>query len=182
MTNICISNLNKNEENWGSVDGYADYEVSWLGRVRHAATKVIVEQRTSTYGYSMAHLYKNGKGKPHYVHRLVASTWVANSSEKPCVDHIDGNRANNNYENLRFATYAENSQNRKKLTNTTNTTSIYKGVCFKPASKKWNARININKKEKFLGSYESEEEAAKAYNEAAVELFTDFAKLNITED
>ena len=88
MTNICTSNLNKNEENWGSVDGYKDYEVSWLGRVRHAATKVIVEQRIATIGYAMVHLHKNGKGKPHYVHRLVAITWVANPLEKRCVDHI----------------------------------------------------------------------------------------------
>ena len=68
MTNICISKLNKNEEKWGSVDGHADYEVSWLGRVRHAGTKIIVEPHTATIGYLTVYLYKNGKGKQHYVH------------------------------------------------------------------------------------------------------------------
>ena len=82
-----------------------DYEVSWLGRVRHAATKAIVEPRNSTGGYLRVYLYRNGKGKQVDVHRLVAGTWVPNPLEKRCVDHIDGNRKNNNYENLRFATH-----------------------------------------------------------------------------
>ena len=128
MTNICTSNLNKNEENWGSVDGNASYEVSWHGRVRHAGTKLIVEPHTATSGYLTVYLYKNGKGKQHHVHRLVASTWVANPLEKRCVDYIDCNRQNNNYENLRFATDTENQQNKKKQTNTS---SIY------TARKKW---------------------------------------------
>ena len=179
MTNICISNLNKNEEHWGSVDGHADYEVSWLGRVRHAGTKVIVEPRTATLGYLTVYLHKNGKGKQHYVHRLVASTWTPNPFEKRCVDHIDGDRTNNHHENLRFATHMENSRNRKKQNNAS---SIYKGVFFKTARKKWEAQIKINKKVKFLGHYESEKEAAKAYNEAAVEHFGDYAKLNKIED
>ena len=163
----------------GGVDGYMDYEVSWRGRVRHATTMIIVEPRTATHGYLTVYLHKNGKGKQQYVHRLVASTWTPNPFEKRCVDHIDGDRTNNNYENLRFATDTENQQNKKKQTNTT---SIYKGVYFKTARKKWDARIKINKKVKFLGNYESEEEAAKAYNEAAVEHFGKYAKLNKIED
>ena len=119
MINICTSNLNKNVEYWGGVDGYMDYEVSWRGRVRHAATKLIVEPRTNTSGYLRVYLYRNGKGKQVDVHRLVAGTWVANPLEKPCVDHIDGNRKNNNYENLRFATHTENNRNKSKTTNAT---------------------------------------------------------------
>ena len=157
MINICTSNLNKNEENWGSVDGHADYEVSWLGRVRHAGTKLIVEPRTATIGYLTVYLYKNGKGKQHYVHRLVANTWVANPLEKRCVDHIDGNRKNNNYENLRFATHTENNRNKSK---TLNATSKYYGVSWSKRSKTWLVHIRYDNKTRHLGLFENEREAA----------------------
>lgn len=58
-------------------------------------------------GYHKIHYHK----KPYYVHRLVAETFIPNPENKPCVDHIDRNPANNHVDNLRWVTYSENNYN-----------------------------------------------------------------------
>ena len=120
-----------------------------------------------------------GKVKSFSVHVLVAREWVEHPDKKRCVDHIDGNKANNHYENLRWATHSENSRNQK---NQINKSSVYKGVCLPSKSKKWVAHITVNHKLQHLGVFVNEREAAEAYNVAAVEFYKEFARLNIFED
>ena len=112
--NVNISNLDTTIEHWASIDGYLNYQVSWFGRVVNTKTGRILKPGTSGPGYLYVILNKNGKPKIHYIHKLVAREWVPNPSEKRCVDHIDGSRTNNHWENLRYATHSENSRNRKK--------------------------------------------------------------------
>ena len=166
-----------NRERWKSVNGYADYEISSCGRVRNATTERMLKPSDS--GYQVINLRKNGKSKTHYVHRLVAEAFVDNPAEKRCVDHIDGNRTNNNCENLRYATHSENSMNQRIQTNTS---SRYKGVCLDKRKNKWMARINTNNKNVFIGYFTNEREAGEAYNVAAVALHKNFARINILED
>ena len=64
----------------------------------------------------------------------------------------------------------------------TNTSSVYKGVCFYKPLQKWGARIRINAKQKHLGYFTNEREAAEAYNTAAIEHYGDYAKLNDFEN
>ena len=171
---VNTNELPKNSEHWASIDGYLNYEVSWFGRVRNATTGRIFKGGL-TKGYRTVCLSKEGRIKTHTVHVLVAREWVPNPENKRCVDHIDGDKANNNWENLRYATHTENSRNPKIQTNTS---SVYKGVYLHKPTKKWMAYIRINKKLKNLGYHASEREAAKAYNKAALEHFGIFAKLN----
>ena len=110
---IATENLASNSEHWASIDGYRNYEVSWFGRVRKIDTSRILKNSLNKSGYFVVGLSKNKKQKTHYIHQLVAREWVSNPEEKRCVDHIDGNRANNHHENLRYATHAENSRNMK---------------------------------------------------------------------
>ena len=117
--------------------------------------------------------------KTHKIHQLVAREWVDNPDGKSCVDHIDCDRANNNFENLRYATHSENSQNQKKQSNTS---SIYKGVYLHKPTQKWMAYIGLNRKLKNLGYYETEREAAEAYNVAATLHYKEFARLNEFDD
>jgi len=92
------------------------------------------------------------------------------------IDHIDHDGLNNQKSNLRFCTNSENMMNRRKQKNTL---SIYKGVTFHKRNNKWMAQIRINGKIIHLGYFDVETEAAKAYNAKAIELFLEFANLNI---
>ncbi len=165
-----------NRETWKSVNGFANYEISRCGRVRNATTERMLKTTTNAGDYQVINLTKNGKSKTHYVHRLVAEAFVDNPAEKRCVDHIDGDRKNNNCENLRYATHSENSMNQRIQTNTS---SRYKGVCLDKRRNKWMARINTISKTVFLGYFANEREAGLAYNRAAVDLHKEFARLNI---
>lgn len=90
------------------------------------------------------------------------------------VDHIDRDSTNNKIENLRAAT---RSQNQKNRTSAKNSTSKHLGV--HQHCEKWQSAININGKKVHLGSFKTEEEAAIAYNNAAVKYHGDFANINI---
>ena len=98
--NINTGNLESNRAQWASIDGYRNYEVSWWGRVRNIKTARILKAGAAR-GYLFVGLCRNGVRKTHYIHKLVAREWVPNPDDKRCVDHIDGNRTNNHYENLR---------------------------------------------------------------------------------
>lgn len=89
-------------------------------------------------------------------------------------DHIDGNKINNQKNNLRSALKVQNQGNRKPQKGT----SKFKGVCWNKENKNWRAGIRVNKKSKCLGSFKNEADAARAYNIAAKEYFGDFAKVN----
>lgn len=95
------------------------------------------------------------------------------------VDHINGDPTDNRKCNLRICDKgAQNAINRPKQKN--NTTG-YKGVFFRKDSKKYRAAIRVNQKLIHLGQFESAEEAAKCYNEAALKYFGEFAYLNKLE-
>ena len=177
--NINIANLDTTLEHWASIDGYLNYQVSWWGRVTNTKTGRILKPGTSTPGYLIVILSKNGKVKIHYIHKLVAREWVPNPEGKRCVDHRDGDRTNNHFENLRYATHSENNRNAK---NRTDGTSVYKGVNYQTQAKKWKAQIGFNRQRIYLGIFPSEREAAEAYNTAATEHFGIFAKLNEFND
>ncbi len=119
------------------------------------------------------------RSEMHKIHKLVAREWVPNPENKRCVDHIDGDRTNNNYENLRHATSAENSMNRKK---SSDRSSVYKGVSIYKPTNKWQTFIWINGSNKLLGYYATEREAAEVYNAAAIGFYKEFARVNIFED
>jgi hypothetical protein len=89
------------------------------------------------------------------------------------LDHKDRNGLNNQKSNLRIGTYSQNMANRSSWGR-----SKYKGVSFHIRLKKWVATININKKQKHIGSFETEIEAAQKYNEYAKIHHGEFANLN----
>ena len=94
------------------------------------------------------------------------------------VDHINGDSLDNRRANLRLATQSQNCCNKKKRKNTS---SIFMGVCFEKAKNKWCARIRHSGKRIFLGRFDSEIDAAKAYDQAAKKYHGEFARLNFTE-
>lgn len=100
-------------------------------------------------------------------------------------DHIDRNKLNNQKSNLRPCSCAQNQYNRGKIKS--KATSKYKGVHFDCARKKWMARIHfINilgpSRSKYLGRFAIEEDAARAYDEAAKQHFGEFAVFNFPKE
>ena len=157
------------------VEGYDNYFISNFGNIKNSKTNRIMKQRTRKDGYKDINLCKNGNVNKFRVHRLVAIAFLENPENKPKIDHIDNNTANNNVKNLRWATSKDNSANRgKQISNTTG----FKGVSFYKPLKKYSVFININSKKKHLGYYETAEEASKVYEAKAKEIHKEFYNKN----
>ena len=153
---------------------YKDGELYWkVAKGR----RVKIGDRTGTIqrdGYRATMV----NGKLYRTHRLI---FLYHHGYLPkFLDHIDGNPANNNITNLRAATFSQNQRNRKKgkFYKGKPTSSIYKGVTWDKGAKKWMVQIMINDKNKYCGYFDSEIEAAKTYDKAAIEAFGEFAKIN----
>lgn len=94
------------------------------------------------------------------------------------IDHETRNPSNNTA--IRLATHSQNHANKdkQKTYKGQKTSSIYKGVHWYKQYSKWVAVLWVQNEQKFLGYFEKEKEAAKAYNKAAMEHFGEFARLN----
>lgn len=129
----------------------------------------------SSKGYAKTRINSsNGEANYQYMHRLILGI----KDSKIWVDHINGNRLDNRKENLRICSTYENAWNSKK---SVNKTSIYKGVIAytsRHGRKSWRARITYCGNQISLGLFNSEIEAAIAYNNKAIELFGSYANLN----
>jgi len=91
------------------------------------------------------------------------------------VDHIDHNGLNNCKTNLRLCTTAQNNHN---CSPKKGTSSKYKGVGWNKGKKRWVAMVRFNNKIHFLGHFENEIDAARAYDKKAADLFGEFGHLN----
>jgi hypothetical protein len=109
----------------------------------------------------------NGKQPRRLMHHVITGLRY--------VDHTNGNGLDNRRSNLRPATQSQNSRNRGK---TRANKSGFKGVCWYPTTRKWVAAIRHNYKLVSLGYFFTPEEAARAYDAAALELHGEFAYLN----
>ena len=101
------------EEIWKSIKGYEGlYEISNFGRVKSMPKlrmkKEKIMKPSNRGGYLRISLSKDGISKSFYIHRLVAESFIPNLDGKKEVNHIDGNKKNNNASNLEWSTRSEN--------------------------------------------------------------------------
>jgi hypothetical protein len=121
----------------------------------------------NAYNYAVK---KNSFGRNVYLHRILLGV-----PKEILIDHINGNSLDNRKQNLRLCTKIQNCQNQKIRSDNT---SGFKGV-YKPLNRNtWCANITHSKKRIHLGVFKTKEEAAHAYNKAALKYHGEFARVN----
>ena len=111
------------EEIWKDIEDYKGYQVSNFGRVRtfnkttyterhgirHWKNRILKERLDKKNNDLSVQLYKNGKGKSFSIHRLVGYAFLGKpEDEKMTINHKDGNRQNNNVDNLEWLSLKDN--------------------------------------------------------------------------
>ena len=152
-------NTENTEEKWEIVNNFPNYKISNLGRVKNIKTEKILKTHILNSGYYSCSLYnknltkKGRKCKDFTIHRLVGIHFIKN--EKPEeyieIDHMDNNKLNNHYSNLKWVSRSinevyKNKRNRKKMKK--------KGSIFKKTLKsglvRWNFQFRIKMKIKTI--------------------------------
>lgn len=98
------------KEIWKDIKGYEGlYQISNFGNVKSVKKKIIRKPSSIPKGYLRIGLFKGGKTKFFYPHRLVAEAFIPNPNNLPCINHKDNNTKNNRMENLEWCTYKYNN-------------------------------------------------------------------------
>lgn len=167
------------EEIWRDIPGWeGKYQASSLGRVKSITHKIstctgkiidkvgIVRRPfMSKEGYLSVSLKSGGKRAWRSVHSLIAMSFLGHKPDghKLVVNHIDGDRSNNQVNNLELVSHRDNltikyRKYKRPLY------SGYPGVTFDKKDKTWKSRIQLNKKNIHIGTFKTEIDAANAYN------------------
>lgn len=104
---------------WKTIPAFGGrYEASETGEIRHSLNKNIRKARKNKYGYLQLNFSRNdgtGKSDTILVHRLIALTFLPNPNNLPEVNHIDGDKTNNNINNLEWCSISDNQKHAFKL-------------------------------------------------------------------
>ena len=100
------------------IKNYDNYEIDTDGNVYNLNTCQQLKGSIGEHGYKYFRLSLNGSKKMYYAHRLVAETFLKNPNHYPVVNHIDGNKLNNNINNLEWVSYSENTSQWHQLSTT----------------------------------------------------------------
>lgn len=126
------------------------------------------------YEYAQRVVKKNGKQRQILMHRFILDI----TDRHVLVDHEDHNGLNNRRSNIRVADHKRNQYNRGS---NPGTSSRFKGVSWDRSAGKWAVRYQVNKVRHYLGTFDDEIEAARAYDTAVAALHGAFARPNLPD-
>jgi len=130
--------------------------------------------RTGKTGYAKRNVWLKGKRTQLFMHRL-----ILDPAKDILTDHVNGNSLDNRRENLRECSRKENARNSHRYKRNT---SGYMGASFHKGCRKWRAHIVVDGKQLHQGYFDDLEQAAHAYDAAALELHGEFATLNFPQE
>jgi len=170
-------------EEWRDIKGYEGlYQISNLGRVksiertnfdksgsRYNIHEKILKIEINRNGYKYVGLWKDNIGHQKEIHRVMAVAFIPNPENKPMVDHHDKNPLNNNLNNLRWCTRAENRYNQ-----ITNSSTGIKNVSLDKRHDVYRVQFHIGGTYQHFGSYKTLEEATVVANAKRHELHGEF--------
>ncbi len=153
---------------WKNITGYENsYQISSEGEVKSLKRKgckkdKILKSSLDGSGYLNVNLSLKGKTKSFHIHKLVAQEFLNHKAGGYdfIIDHKDNNKLNNKQSNLQIITVRKNTskdQNKRD--------SKFVGVSWNKRREKWMASIRIKGKLKYLGYFENELNASKAYQD-----------------
>ena len=143
-----------------NVIGYEGvYAISDEGTLYNIVKGTIMKTRVDVSGYEIVVLSLNNCKKTHRVHRLVYESFHGKKDDNLVIDHIDNNKLNNRLDNLRKLTNRDNVSRSK-------VSKYGRGVRFYPKLNKFGSYIQINKTPYHLGTFQTQNEASKAYSDA----------------
>lgn len=146
---------------------------TWKARPENKTqTTKIAGRQAGTLHSRRGHITIGIFGRKYYAHRL-AWFYAHGAWPSAAIDHKNGNASDNRLSNLRVATVSQNIANSRPQAGTA---SGVKGVKKQSLSDSWMARITVNRKEIYLGTFKSKDDAAAAYAVAAKKYFGEFAR------
>lgn len=167
----------ENKVEWRDIPEYEGiYQVSNDGRVKSLKRPKVREDRIikgllGNHGYNQVHLSKNGVVKAFRVHQLVATVFLGHKPNgyTMVVDHINNKKLDNRVENLQLISHEENVSKGNSLKENS---SSYLGVSWNKQKRKWQSNICIEGKKIYLGYFDTEIVAHRAYQNAKNEIKT----------
>jgi len=147
-------------EEWKPIQNYESYYLaSTFGRIRSNYNRVILMTfKADKDGYLLIGLTKNRKQSTFRVHRLIADTFIPNLDNLPEINHKDLNKQNNRVDNLEWVTGRENKKHFHKDKNSNTGILLY--------GKKYRVFFTAKRKQYYVGTFNTYEEAEIKYNEA----------------
>ena len=156
-----------NEEYMDIPNYEGHYQISNKGNVKSLKQnkETVLKPSIDKKGYYKVSLYKAGKGRKFYIHRVVIQAFKGEipKDKNLVVDHINNDKTNNELINLQVISNRENLSKDKWRYNPT---SFYTGVCYHKTKKKWESSISVNGDSFHLGYFNNESKAGLEYKRA----------------